>query len=59
VSARTAAEVEALAKLAYVAYCEVAGWRAPTGEPIPPWEQLPALKQEGWRAAVRALERAG
>lgn len=50
-SAKTAAEIDALAKLAYEAQREVTKQQDP-------WERLPALSQEGWRAVARALERA-
>lgn len=57
-SAKTAAELEALAKLAYVAAAEDSAWKDAHGDPLPPWEQLPSRSRSAWRAAVRALERA-
>lgn len=44
----TSAETEALAKMAYQAH----------GAFILPWEQVPALEQERWRAVARAIVRA-
>jgi hypothetical protein len=48
-SSKTAAEIEALAKLAYLAFSSVGD---------APWETLKSADQERWRAVVRALERA-
>lgn len=44
----SAAEVEALAKIAYLAYSRIGDT---------PWEQLPSAEQERWRAAARAVTR--
>lgn len=41
----TAAEVEAMAKMAYLAH----------GAFIVPWEHVPSAEQERWRAVVRAV----
>lgn len=48
-SAKTAAEMEAMAKLAYLAFSRIGDT---------PWEELPSLMQERWRAVARALDRA-
>lgn len=45
----TAAEIQALAKLAYLAH----------GAFTVPFEELPAGEAERWRAVVRALVRSG
>jgi hypothetical protein len=44
----TAAEIEALAKIAYVAY----------GAFTLPFEDMPAAERERWRAVARAMVRA-
>lgn len=41
----TAAEVEAMAKMAYLAH----------GAFTVPWETVPSAEQERWRAVVRAV----
>jgi hypothetical protein len=42
----TAAEIQALAKIAYLAYSSVGDT---------PWDHLKSADQERWRAVVRAL----
>lgn len=58
----TAREMEMLARMAYEAYREVHVLGQQKGleaRAMPkPWNDLGALEQEAWRAAVRARERA-
>jgi hypothetical protein len=46
-------DIEALARAAYDAYR-----RAQKGS-VPPWDEIPATEQQGWRAAVSAVSNPG
>ena len=56
---KTEAEYEeALAKVAYTAYCESCGNKSFRGEPLPVWaDVVPDIKRH-WRAAMHAVGQA-
>lgn len=44
-----------LAREAYEAYADAAGWKNYQGLPMPEWGNLPEAIQESWLAAVRRV----
>lgn len=46
-----------LTRANYNGYCERAGWKSlVTGDPLPPFEDLPLVIREAWEAGTTAVE---
>jgi hypothetical protein len=49
-------DLDAVAQRAYEAYGTALDWLAHSGNPIPPWADLPAERRQGWYVVASALQ---